>query len=382
MKWPAPSSTRSSILTPQLETVLEAQRKRRRTVKHIGIDLGSRNSHICIRDEKSHIVEERVVKTEDLGGWFAEQPPSFVVLETCTETFAVADLAQASGHTLRVVPATVVKQLGVGYRGVKNDVRDAQVLSRASVALGEELPTVHVPSACSRKVKQLLSQRETLVHSRTAMVNMVKGQLRGQLLRLGSGNVQTVAKRTRALLKEGAPELLTMLEPVLQSLEALDASVRLLDKQIAGQSAQEPRVALLRSAPGVGLLTASCFVATLDSAERFDSVAKISSYLGLTPRENTTGGNRKLLGITKAGKAQMRTLLIQASWTLVRTAPDTPLAKHFAKLIERRPKQVAITAIARRLAGLLYAMMRDGTFFDTKQTRSRQQQESPSPLAA
>lgn len=353
-------------------------------MRHIGIDLGSRKSHICVRDETSQIVAERVVRTEELGAWLSEQDPGFVVMETCSESFAVADLASEAGHTVRVVPAGVVRQLGVGHRGVKNDVRDARVLSRGSVALGQELPTVHVPSAHARHINKLLSQRGTLVRSRTALVNAVKGQLRSKLLRLGSGTTQTLPRRTREMLAGTDEALLAMLEPMLEALEALEKSIRALEAQLAEATKEEPRIARLRKVPGVGALTAAAFVATLDTAERFDCAARVGSYLGLTPREDTTGGNRKLLGITKAGRAQLRTLLIQASWTLVRVAPSSPLAEHFAKLVKSKPKQVAIAAVARRLAGILFAMLRDGSVFDPNHTRntSRPRPKLPAKVLA
>jgi len=130
----------------------------------IGIDLGSRTSHICIiQSGDAEVVLEEAIPTSTLDAWLGQRSPSRVVMETCTESFAVADGALGWGHEVRVVPAALVRQLGVGYRGVKNDRRDARVLSRASLTLGDELPSVHIPSMAARKVQRLLTLRSGLV---------------------------------------------------------------------------------------------------------------------------------------------------------------------------------------------------------------------------
>lgn len=130
-------------------------------MKHIAIDLGGRESQICVRSEGGEILEERRHATARLGNFLLEREPSTVILETSCEAFAVADLARRGGHDVRVVPATLVRALGVGKRGTKTDVLDARVLSEASCRL--ELPSVHVPSMRSREVKAACTSREQLL---------------------------------------------------------------------------------------------------------------------------------------------------------------------------------------------------------------------------
>jgi len=344
-------------------------------VEHIGIDLGSRTSHICVRSSEGTIEHESSMKTTSLASWLSGRSAARVVIETCNEAFTVADQVSAEGHEVWVVPAAVVQQLGVGYRGVKNDVRDAQVLSRASVALGEELPRVHVPSTESRKRQALLTQRGNLVQARTKLVNGVKSQLRAQLLRLPTGTTESLPKRVRELL--GEDTLRTMLEPTLAAIDGLSASIRELAKQLAERTAKDAQVRRLKTMPGVGPLTAAAFVAGVDDLSRFETSAQLASYFGLTPGEQTTGGKTRLTGVTKAGKTTVRTLLIQAAWALVRIAPDSALGQTYRVLVERRPKQVAITAVARKMVRVLYAMMRDEQPFDPRITRPREITEPP-----
>jgi transposase len=130
-------------------------------VKHVAIDLGGRESQICIRDAAGAIVEERRYQTRLLPRLMKSWEPSRVIIETSAEAFAIADAALAVGHQVRVVPATLVKTLGVGDRGVKTDRKDARKLSEVSCRI--DLPSVHVPSELARRLKSVCGNREELV---------------------------------------------------------------------------------------------------------------------------------------------------------------------------------------------------------------------------
>ena len=124
---------------------------------HIGIDLGSKDSQVCIRNSAGEIVGEYRSRTDKLITLLQDRSPARVIVETCTEAFRVAALAQRAGHDVRVVAATLVRSLGVGQRGLKNDVRDARVLSEASCRM--DLPSVHIPTAISQEVKAICVSR-------------------------------------------------------------------------------------------------------------------------------------------------------------------------------------------------------------------------------
>jgi len=123
-------------------------------MEHVAIDLAGRESQICVRSADGAIVHETRCQTRDLPKFLKTREPSRVVVETCAESFMVADAALASGHEVRVVPATLVPALGVGSRKTKNDRRDCQLLSEASCRI--DLPSVHIPSAQSRDRKTML----------------------------------------------------------------------------------------------------------------------------------------------------------------------------------------------------------------------------------
>jgi transposase len=172
---------------------------------HIAIDLGGRESQICVRSGDGTILEETAWPTASLGKYLAKGEKSRVVVESCAEAFAVADAALQAGHEAVVVPASLVRALGVGSRGLKNDIRDGRNLSEASCRMSR-LPSVHVPAALSRQRKCMCTAREALVSTRTKLINSARGWLRT----LGVGGVRggtasTLPTRFRkyVLLKTG-----------------------------------------------------------------------------------------------------------------------------------------------------------------------------------
>ena len=172
---------------------------------HVAIDLGGRESQICIRRPNNDVHLERRIPTAKLKAFFKTLEPSRVILETCAEAFAVARDAKAVGHDVRVVPATLVRALGVGQRGIKTDVRDARCLSEASVRM--DLGSVHIPTLLSRDMKAVCTARDALVRSRTLLVNSVRGWMRGHILTVGSGGTPTFPTRVRAYFEETKAEL-------------------------------------------------------------------------------------------------------------------------------------------------------------------------------
>ena len=118
-------------------------------MEHIAIDLGGRESQICVRNDKGEILEERRHPTARLGAYLAKRTPGGrVLLESSAEAFAIADLARAHGHDPHVVPSSLVRALGVGARGLKNDERDARKLSEMDCRM--DVPSIHIPSMTSR----------------------------------------------------------------------------------------------------------------------------------------------------------------------------------------------------------------------------------------
>lgn len=331
-------------------------------MEHVAIDLGGRESQICVRSADGAIVHETRCQTRDLPKFLKTREPSRVVVETCAESFMVADAALALGHEVRVVPATLVPALGVGSRKTKNDRRDCRLLSEASCRI--DLPSVHIPSAQSRDRKTMLSMHNVLVTSRTAMVNAVRGWMRGQAARCKAGAVETFPKRVREALEgEVVP---SHVERVLEAVESLTMQIRGADRELERIAKGDATCRLLASMPGVGPMTSIAFASTLDEVGRFPDAHKLESYLGLVPGERSSSDRQQRLSITKAGSSRMRWLLVQAAWSARRTAPGDPMVAWSLEVEKRRGKRMSLIALARKMAGILFAMWRDTEAYDPK----------------
>jgi transposase len=251
-------------------------------MEHIAIDLGGRESQICVRAADGQVVEEKRCATKGLKKYLASRPKSRVIVETCSEAFGIADIAVAAGHEVRVVPATLVRVLGVGARGTKTDRRDAQILSEVSCRI--ELPSVHVPAQESRRKKSMCGMRDSLVRARTQLSNCIRGWLRAQGHRIRSGTIETFPMRVRQAVSD-LPAF------VLRQLELVDeVSVKILaaEKELADEARADPTCRRLMTVPGVGPNTAVRFAASIDEITRFKGAHKVEAYLGLVPGENSS----------------------------------------------------------------------------------------------
>jgi len=335
-------------------------------MEHVAIDLGGRESQICVRASDGTILEEKRVPTMGLKKYLATRPRSLVVVETCAEGFTVADQARAAGHEVKVVPASLAPALGVGSRGVKNDVRDARNLSEASCRMAR-LPSVHIPTMAARERKSLCGMREALVGARTQLINTVRGWMRGQGVgALRKGSADTYPHRAREhYLARGASAMPGFVERQLQVIETLTVQLVQADKELSLLAQDDPDCRLLMSMPGIGPVTAVRFASAIDDPHRFQNAHSVSSYLGLTPGENSSSDRKRLTAITKAGPKAVRWTLVQAAWTVRRCRKDDPIVQWAMAVEKRRGRKVAVVALARKMAGILWAMWRTQTPYKT-----------------
>jgi transposase len=341
-------------------------------MEHVAIDLGGRESQVCVRREDGTILEERRWPTRDLGTYLAGRPPSRVIVETCAEGFYVADLAASYSHQARVVPATLVRSLGVGERGMKSDKRDARKLSEVSCRI--DLPTVHVPSAESRELKTRLGMRDALVAARTMFINTVRGWLRASAIAIPKC-AKTFVPRVRQAAGANLPPYV---ERQLHMIDTLSDQVREADKELAQLTKQHQVCPRLMSVPGVGPVTALHFVAVIDDATRFKSAHDVGAYLGLTPGQDSSSSKQRITGITKAGSPSLRRCLVQAAWSARRARGQHPMVDWSLQVEKRRGKRIAIVALARKLSGILFALWRDGTLYAPSEAARVQPEQLPS----
>lgn len=328
---------------------------------HCAIDLGGRKSQVCLRAPDGQLLYEGPYDTRSLPEFLRLLPRSRVIVETAAEAFRIADAAKEAGHEVRVVPATLVRTLGVGARKTKTDRRDARVLSEVSCRI--DLPSVHIPSARSREWKTICGMHDALITARTKLINTLRGWLRGQGLRIAKGKAETFAERMAQI--ESLPDYVTS---QVEALAGLNEKIRPSEKRIEAL-AKDELCQRLMTVPGVGPSTAVRFVAAIDEIARFDSAHKVEAYLGLVPGESSSSERQQRLSITKAGPASVRWVLGQAAWALqirCRDPAAQPLQLWAARIASKHGTRIATIALARKLAGILYALWRDGTTYEQR----------------
>jgi transposase len=329
-------------------------------MEHVAIDLGGKESQICVRGADGTILQETRCRTRDLGTYLEKRPPSRVIVETCSEAFLIADQARACGHEIRVVPATIVRALGVGARRTKTDRRDAQILSEVSTRI--DLEGVHVPALASREHKSICGARDALVSARTKLINCTRGWMRACALRPKPGASVSFPERVRAMVEQVPPHI----DGLLETIEQLTLRIREAEAEITRLAKASDVCRLMMSVPGIGAITSLQFVAAIDDVSRFDSAAKVHAYFGLTPGEDSSSERKRRTGITKAGSVAVRWLLVQAALSAKRYRRDDPMVQWALAVEARRGRNIATIALARKMAGILFALWRDGTAYDPK----------------
>jgi transposase len=260
----------------------EGAHEKRRAMEHVAIDLCGRESRVCVRAADGTILDEKTWPTRELRGYLRSRPVSRVIMELCAGAFGVASVATALGHEARIVPATLLRSLGVGSRGRKSTGRDAQILSEVSCRI--DLPSVPMATADLRMRKTMCGMREALVESRAKLIRSVRAWMRGDGLAMRACTPDRLPERVRAVAGKAIPpyvkRLLGMIETLTKQITASDVELRKLARC-------DSTCARLMSVPGVGPVTAIRFAAALDSIEHFPSAQKVESFLGLKKQHAT-----------------------------------------------------------------------------------------------
>ena len=336
---------------------------------HGAIDLGKRMSQVCILKEDGEIVERRLrTERERFAAVFQAYPGIRILLEAGTESEWVARCLEDLGHAVIVADPNYAPMYAQRQRKVKTDRRDARALAEAC-RLGAYRPA-HRTSEAQRQVRWHIALREALVRMRARTVVLIGSLVRQAGLQLPGGKAESFADRLSTL---ALPKPLgDALAPMLRVLETLNQQVAAADQALEDLVRSDPRVLRLDTAPGVGPIIAATFVATVDRVERFSGPHQLEAYLGLVPREYSSGERQARGRITKAGNTRLRSLLIEGAWSILNhPKPETVALRAWAmRIAARRGKSRAVVALARRLAGILFAMMRDNAVFDPQRFAS------------
>ena len=329
---------------------------------HLGIDLHKKSSQICLLTPGGELLERRIQTTRDsFAAALGSRPRTRILIEASTESEWAARCLEELGHEVIVADPNYAPMYAQRTRKVKTDRRDARALAEAC-RLGA-YRRAHRTSDAQQHVRAQVAVREVLVQTRCKYVLLAGALLRRQGLRWASGGPETFPARVgRLSLSE---TLQGEIAPLLAMVKILTTQIQEADHRLVCLIESDPRAQRLCTVPGVGPVTAATFVATLDQVERFGGAHQVEAYLGLVPRELSSGEKQCRGRITKAGNGRARWLLVEAAWCILRyKKPETRALRRWAERIAlRRGKSRAAVALARRLAGILFAMLRDGTTY-------------------
>ena len=320
----------------------------------IGVDFHSRFQQIAMVDtESGELVERRIDHSNgEAQKFYVElQKPVRVGMEATGYAQWFERMLAQLGHELWIGDAAEIRAAMV--RKQKTDARDA--LHILDLLLANRFPRIWIPSPAERDLRQLLRHRHKMVGLRTSVRNQL------QALAMGQG----VYRKRKLWTAGGRTELEALgLDPwasrrrqeLLEILDRLDPILAELDRAVAQAAEQRPAARCLMEQPGVGPVTALMFVLTIGPVERFRRSKQVVSYLGLNPRESSSGGRQRLGAISKQGNSMARFLLVEAAQTAARY--DEELRRDYQRLKFRRGTAVAKVAIARKLAVRLYWKLR------------------------
>ena len=329
----------------------------------VGLDLGDRRHHACVLDEAGEIVaEEAIANTREVVTAFsARYPGATFVMETGTHSPWVSRLLAALGHPVLVANARKLR--AISQSQTKSDREDAQMLARLGRADPKLLSPVRHRREETQRALVRLKVREALVRSRVNLVNSVRFLLKSLGVFISS-SIKAMAF-TRKVRVQLAPADAALVEPLLAAIDTLNAQVKALDAELETLAREcHPVTERLRQIPGVGPITALCFVLTLEDPKHFACARAAGPYLGLVPRRDQSGQTDKQLGITKAGHVQLRCLLVNcAHYILGPFGPPCALRAAGERIAARGGKSAkkrAVIAVARKLAVTLLALWKTG----------------------
>lgn len=331
-------------------------------MEYVGIDVHKRDSQVCIITRKTggDVFEKRIrTDRQQLAELFGKRKRARILVEASTESEWVARWLEELGHEVIVGDPNFAPMYASRDRRVKTDRRDARALADAC-RLGAYRRS-HRVSDDQHHVRARLAVREALVRTRTKFISLVGALLRREGFRVRTGGPENFNGRVDELQLPG--RLRSEVAPLQAAMLSLNEQIFELDRMLERTAKQDERVARLCSMPSVGPITALAFVAALDEPERFKGAHQVEAFIGLVPREMSSGEKQHKGRITKVGDTRARWLLVQAAQSMLRLqSPRTEgLRQWAAGIMGRRGKAIAVVALARKIAGILYAMLRDGT---------------------
>ena len=333
------------------------------TITTVGIDLAKSVFQIHAINAEGKVVVAKAVRRRDFLSVVGKMPPCLIGMEACASSHHWARRLRAMGHEVRLIPPAYVKAY---VRRQKNDAADAAAICEA---VGRpSMRFVPVKTEAQQAALMLHRVRALLVGQRTALICALRAHMAefGLVSPTGPRNLAPLLEVLASVEDESLPELARQaISPLVEQLRALEARIAGLDRTVLEQHRANEVSVRLATIPGVGPLTASALAASVTDPRLFASGREFAAFLGLAPKQNSSGGKERLGRISKMGDRYLRTLLVVGAASVLRhpkTSPST--VKTWAVgLLEKKPFKLAAVALANKMARIAWAIMARGETF-------------------
>ncbi len=331
----------------------------------LGIDLGKNSCSVVGVDAAGAVVVRRSMRRQTLIDYVVKLPACVVAMEACCGAHHLGRLFAAQGHEIRLMPPEYVRPY---VKAQKNDDRDAEGIAEA--ASRPTMRFIDLKSQEQLDIQTLHRVRSRFVAERTGLINQLRAILfeRGVIFPMGRRKLELGLD---AMLAEDDEALSPRVRQLISELRAewreLDVKIEVLNGEFVKLARQDTAARRLTSIPGVGVLNATALIAAVGNASGFAKARDLGAWLGLVPRQNTTGGKAKLLGISKRGNTYLRTLLIHGARAALPSLSrsNTPLGRWLNAMIERGVhRNAVVVALANKLARIAWVVLRKETSFE------------------
>ena len=333
-------------------------------ISTIGLDLAKSVFQVHGVDMAGKAVVARQLRRGQVAGFFGKLPPCLVGMEACSTAHHWARELIKLGHTVRLIPPAYVKPY---VRRGKNDAADAAAICEAVTR--PSMRFVAVKSTGQQGALMAHRCRDLLIRQRTQLVNALRGHL-AELGLVAAQGRQGVAALIALVRDDAGTELpgpvRAALLALIAQLEALNAQTGALEKTIHELHRASDASRRLETIPGIGVIGASAIAATVTDPSVFKSGRDLAAWIGLVPRQNSSGGKERLGRISKQGDRRLRRLLVLGAAAQLRHARAHP-EKHpwLTRLLSRRPAKVAMIALANKMARIAWAVLAKGGTYQT-----------------
>lgn len=329
-------------------------------VRVIGIDLGKYNFQLWGVNKAGKVLLDKQLSRRQLRTQLAQLQPCLIGLEACSTSHYWARLLRNYGHDVRLIPPQFVKPY---VKSNKNDRADAEAICEAIQR--PRMRFVAIKEVCQQDIQSLHRIRSRNVANRTAHANQIRGLLMEYGIELPQGRRRVRGELPRIL--EDAENGLTplfreLLFALYEDLIRLDTRIEELDRQVTAIAKEDDRSRRLMTIPGVGPLGATALLAAIGDINTFKNGRELAAWVGLVPRQHSTGGKERLLGISKRGDVYLRQLLIHGARAAIRTIEKKhdKRSRCAQNLLDRRNRNVAAVAMANKTVRTAYALLKNG----------------------